>query len=231
MSKRRSPHFTGELFGFLRELERNNNRDWFEKHKPRYIDHVREPMQRFIAEFGPKLKRISPYFLADPRPQGGSMFRIYRDVRFSNDKRPYKTAASAQFRHVRGKDVHAPGFYVHLGADSVFAGAGLWRPDGSTLLRVRRAIVDDPKGWNRLLRAKAFREKLTAGGESLKRAPRGFDPDHPLIEHLKRKDFVVFAEMDEKSACSPAFLDRFAGICRAAGPFVRFLTESIGLEY
>lgn len=231
MSAKAGPHFTPELFRFLRQLERNNSREWFEKNKPHYLEHVREPMQRFIADFGPKLRRISPHFLADPRPQGGSMFRIYRDVRFSRDKRPYKTAASAQFRHVRGKDVHAPGFYVHLGTDAVFAGTGLWRPASPTLLRLRRTIAENPAAWNKILRAKAFRETLKLGGESLKRAPKGFAADHPLIEDLKRKDFVTFAQLDEKAACSADFLDRFAGICRAARPFVRFLTEGVGLEF
>jgi len=188
-------------------------------------------MLRFISDFGPHLSRISSHFVADPRPQGGSMFRIYRDIRFSKDKRPYKTFASAQFRHERGKDVHAPGFYVHLGADEVFAGSGIWHPDGVSLAKIRNAIVEQPARWKRILSAKKFRETMHLSGESLKRAPRGFDPEHPLIEELKRKDFIAVADLDEKTACAPGFIDNYAKICRASAPFVRFLTEALELDW
>lgn len=225
------PHFTPELFRFLRRLERNNNREWFEKNKAEYLELVRDAMLRFIADFGPRLRKISPHVLADPRPVGGSMFRVYRDVRFSHDKRPYKTVAGAQFRHEAGRDVHAPGFYLHLGAHEVFTGAGLWHPDSKALAKIRAAIVGDPKGWKRLLGSKAFRETLRLGGDSLKRAPRGFDPEHPLVEDLKRKDFFTTVELDEDTACAPDFLDRFTKLCRTSTPFMKFLTRALELEW
>jgi len=229
---RMQAHFTPELFRFLRQLHRNNNREWFNKNKERYLDLVREPMLHFISDFGPRLHRISPHFVADPRPQGGSMFRIYRDTRFSKDKTPYKTAATARFPHKRGKDVHTPGFYLHLGLDGVFAGSGIWRPDSASLAGIRTSIVERPKDWKRVLTGRPFKDgRLHLGGDSLKRPPRGFDPDHPFIEDLKRKDFVAFTPFDEKAACSPDFLDRYARACRTAGPFVRFLTEAIGVEW
>jgi len=227
----KQPHFTPELFRFMKQLERNNSRAWFERNKERYIEHAREPMSRFIADFAPRLAKISRSFIADPRPVGGSMFRIYRDVRFSKDKRPYKTAATAQFRHVRGKDVHAPGYYVHLGADGVYAGSGLWHPDAATLAQVRAFLVAHPDRWKRILGGKKFRSLLPLGGESLKRPPRGFDPEHPLVEDLKRKDFVTFVELDEKTACAPDFIDRYTDLCRTTAPFVRFLTEALGLPW
>ena len=158
------------------------------------------------------------------------MFRIYRDTRFSRDKRPYKTHAAAQFRHVCGRDVHAPGFYVHLGPEGVFAGCGIWHPDGSTLSKIRDSIVDRSKEWKRIFAGKAFRETLSLGGDSLKRAPRGYDPDHALVEDLKRKDFYTFVELEEADACARDFLDRYARICRMSAPFTRFLTEAIGLD-
>jgi uncharacterized protein (TIGR02453 family) len=227
----KEPHFSPELFLLMRQLKRNNRPEWFKKHRDRYIEVARDPMLRFIADFGKPLHRISPCFVADPRPQGGSMFRIYRDIRFSKDKSPYKTVTSAQFRHERGKDVHAPGFYIHLGADEVFAGAGIWHPDSAALLKIRNAIVEQPARWKRILTAKAFRAELRLSGESLMRAPQGFDHEHPLIEDLKRKDFVVVTDLDEKSACAPGFIDRYARICRASAPFVRFLTEALDLEW
>jgi uncharacterized protein (TIGR02453 family) len=225
------PHFTSEFFGFLSELKRNNDRDWFQANKPRYQQAVQDPLLRFISDFAQPLADISPRFVADPRPSGGSMFRIYRDVRFSRDKSPYKTHAAAQFRHQQGRDVHAPGFYLHLEPENVFVGAGMWHPSGSTLAAVRQAIFDRPDAWSEIVSDPEFLADHNLGGESLKRAPKGYDPDHPQIEHLKRKDFVSFQNLSEREALSSGFIDIVADSYRAAAPFVRFLTEAIGLEF
>src|SRR3954453_20816279 len=106
--------FGKAFFAFFRELAANNERAWFEANKPRFREDVQGGMSDFIAAMAPYLSKLSKDFVADPRPNGGSMFRIYRDVRFSKDKRPYKAHAACQFRHRFGRDVHAPGFYVHL---------------------------------------------------------------------------------------------------------------------
>ncbi len=180
---------------------------------------------RVLAVFSKSLGEISPHFVADPRPVGGSRFRIHRDVRFARDKNPYKTHAAAQFRHREGRDVHAPGFYLHLEPGDVFTGAGLWHPDGPTLARIRTTIVDDPDGWRWPTRG------LTLGGDSLVRPPRGFDPEHPLVDDLKRKDLVCFTELGQAAACSPGFLDRFTETFRNASPFMRYLTEAVELEF
>jgi uncharacterized protein (TIGR02453 family) len=224
-------HFTTELFEFLAELSENNDREWFQAHKDRYRRVVQEPMLRFISDFAEPLKTVSPRFVADPRPSGGSMFRIYRDVRFSKDKSPYKTHAAAQFRHQEGRDVHAPGFYLHLEPGNVFLGAGLWHPAGPTLAAVRDAIVERVDAWEAAITDPAFASGHTLGGDSLKRAPRGIDPDHPQIEHVKRKDFVSYQNLSEADALSPEFLDTFTESCRTAAPFIRFLTEAVGLEF
>jgi len=218
-------HFQPELFTFLAELKENNSREWFQANKDRYRSDVQEPLLAFIATFADPLHDISPNFVADPRPSGGSMFRIYRDVRFARDKSPYKVHAAAQFRHREGRDVHAPGFYLHLEPGSVFMGAGLWHPDGPTLGKIRSAIVDDPDRWRRVTK------DLTLGGESLKRGPRGFDPEHPLIDDLKRKDLVTMVNSSQAQACRSGFLTRFTDTCRDAAPMVRLLTEAVGLEY
>ena len=107
-------YFNRAFFRFLEDLKKNNQREWFQANKQRYEDEVRHPAQQFISDFGPQLHKISRHFLADPRASGGSMFRIYRDTRFAKDKSPYKTHVGIQFRHKQGKDVHAPGFYLHL---------------------------------------------------------------------------------------------------------------------
>ncbi len=218
-------HFQPELFSFLAELKENNSKEWFHANKDRYRCEVQEPLLGFISAFAQPLSTVSANFVADPRPNGGSMFRIYRDVRFSRDKSPYKVHAAAQFRHREGRDVHAPGFYLHLEPGSVFMGSGLWHPDGSTLDAIRSAVVDDPERWRQVSTG------LDLGGESLKRAPRGVDPDHPLIDDLKRKDFVCFSNASQAAACAPGFLDSFVASCRAASPFMKFLTEAVGLEY
>jgi uncharacterized protein (TIGR02453 family) len=224
-------HFTPELFDFLSELKENNTREWFLANKDRYRSAVQEPLLGFISDFGGRLHDISPNFVADPRPSGGSMFRIYRDVRFSKDKSPYKTHAAAQFRHCAGRDAHAPGFYLHLEPGSVFGGAGLWHPPREALDQIRQAIAEKPEEWLSVLAESRFARHHDLSGESLKRAPRGYDPEHPLIEDLKRKDFVCIERFTQAKACTSGFLDTFAESCRAAGPFVRFLTEAVGQEF
>jgi len=223
-------YFTPELFKFLRQLKRNNDKLWFEENKERYLEHVRDPFLEFIADFATPLHKVNRHFVSDPRPVGGSLFRIYRDIRFAKDKTPYKTTAAAQFNHEKGKNVHAPGFYLHLEPGRVFAGAGIWRPDAPTAGKIRDAIIDHPTKWKRILAAKAFKETCTLEGDRLIRPPRGYDPDHPLIEYLKYKDFLVFTSMTEKEVCSPGFIDQFAGFCRVSAPFVKFLCDAIGLE-
>ena len=113
-----------DYFKFFKELKENNNREWFTDNKPRFRSSVQEPLASFVEAMAPALKRISKHFVADPRLNGGSVFRIYKDVRFSKDKTPYKTHGGVQFRHALGKDAHAPGFYVHLDPSEVFFAAG-----------------------------------------------------------------------------------------------------------
>ena len=222
---------TSALFDFLRDLKANNERPWFEANKTRYRAEVRDPMLDFIAAFGEPLAAISPHFRADPRANGGSLFRIYRDTRFSKNKTPYKTNAGAHFRHTAGKDAHAPGFYLHLEPGACFAGCGVWHPDGPTLAGIRDAIVDRSDEWQRSTTAGAFLDTFELTGESLKRPPRGYDPDHPLIDDLKRKSFVAVTRFAEAEACQADFLDRFAGIARAGSTFMAFLARAVGVPF
>ncbi len=229
MSKQ--PYFSPNLFKFLRQLKKNNRREWFADNKERYLSDVRDPMLQFISDFAPRLAEISPHFVADPRSVGGSLFRIYRDTRFSKDKSPYKIMAAAQFRHEDGKDVHAPGFYLHLEPSNIFVGVGLWHPDSKTLTKIRDAIIEDPAGWKRILSRAAFKKNWILGGESLKKPPRGYDPEHSLVEDLKRKDFVAMTHFQEEDVCSKNFLTCFARACKQAVPFVEFLTKAVGLKF
>lgn len=220
-----------ELFVFFSDLKRNNNRPWFQGNKDRYEMEVKDPLLAFIAAFAERAPEISSSIMAIPRVTGGSMFRIYRDVRFSKDKTPYKTGAGIHFRHKRGKDVHAPGYYLHLEPGDVFAGAGIWKPNTDTVTRIRNKIAEHPDQWMAIIQNKKFAKIFTLGGDSLKRPPRGFDPDHPLIEDLKRKDYLVSITLNEKIVTEPDFLDYYVDLCKTAAPFMEFLTTAVGLDW
>ncbi len=223
--------FTPALFSFLRDLEANNERPWFQANKDRYERSVKEPALGFVQDFAPHLAKISPHFVADPRPVGGSMFRIYRDTRFSKDKTPYKTYTGIQFRHEAGKDVHAPGFYLHLEPGAVFAGVGLWHPDATTARMIREAIVADPDRWRKVTRSKRFTDVYTLEGDTLKRPPRGFDPEHPYLEDLKRKDFIATARLTQKAVTSDGFVDEYAKLLKRGAPFMAFLCDAVGVPF
>ena len=225
------PYFADSTFEFLAELAANNDRTWFKANKSRYEADVREPALRFISDFGPVLKEISPRFRADPRANGGSLFRIYRDTRFSKDKSPYKTHAGIHFRHEAARDAHAPGFYLHIQPGSCFAGCGIWRPGGGPLRQIREAIDEDPAAWKRASRDARFREAFELAGDSLIRAPKGYSVGHPLIEDLRRKDFIGVAQLDAQTLGAADFLDAFASLCRNASPFQRWLCAALGLAY
>jgi uncharacterized protein (TIGR02453 family) len=225
------PAFAPALFRFLRELRKNNDREWFLAHKDRYERDVKEPALAFVAAFGPVLRKISPHLVADPRPVGGSLFRIYRDVRFGTDKRPYKTHLGIHFRHAGADGAHAPGFYLHFEPGDVFAGAGIWQPDGSALSEIRDAIADAPAAWRRAVGGRDFAARWALSGESLLRVPRGYDPDHPLAEDLKRKSFIAIAGLSEPAACASDFAGRLERAFRASTPLMRFLTRALGLPF
>jgi uncharacterized protein (TIGR02453 family) len=222
--------FGPELFSFLADLRANNTREWFAANRDRYEEQVLEPALGFIEAFAPRLAKISPHFRADARPSGGSLFRIYRDTRFSKDKTPYKTHTGIHFRHRSAGDVHAPGFYLHLEPGAVFAAAGIWHPDTGTQRAIRDAIAGDPAAWKRATGG-AFAKTYKLTGDSLKRPPPGYPPDHPLIEVLKHKDFVAETPLTEKTVTDPGFMDEYAGLCRTASPFLRFLCGAAGVPF
>lgn len=224
-------HFTADTFAFLSELKANNTRDWFEKNKSRYRTHVQQPAMQFVTDFAPRLKKISPNFRADPRPVGGSMFRIHRDTRFSKDKSPYKTALGIQFRHDLGRDAHTPGYYLHIAPGDLFVGAGIWHPDSATLKKIRQRMIAGPAAWRRAVGDRRFAALYELKGESLVRAPAGVEPDHPLIEDLRRKDFIGVTGLTRKAVTGPGFMDEFVEACRAATPLVRYLCRALDIPF
>jgi uncharacterized protein (TIGR02453 family) len=219
--------FTPALFAFLSELDANNSREWFQDNKARFEADVRDPLLAFIMALGEPLGGLNPNFLADPRPSGGSMFRIYRDTRFARDKSPYKTNVGAQFRHgLASRDVHAPGFYLHLDPAGCFASAGLWHPEPVTLKAVRDRIVSNSREWKAI-----HAGGLDVLGDSLVRVPQGFDAGHPLADDLRLKDFYTHAPLTQRQVCSGNFLGTFAGICEKNLPLMKFLTKAVGLPW
>lgn len=224
-------YFSTETLSFLRKLARNNNRDWFERNKSVYEETVRTPALRFITNMGEELAQLSPHFLVQPRKTGGSLMRVYRDVRFGKDKRPYKTNIGIQFRHERGKDVHAPGFYLHIEPAACFVGVGIWRPDALALGQVRDAIVEQGTKWSAAINDKAFSRLYALGGDALSRPPRGYPGDHHLIEDIKRKDFIAISNMEDKQVMSSGLQKLVITRFKAADAFMRFLCNALNLQY
>ena len=223
--------FSADTLAFLAELAANNDRDWFNANKTRYEDLVKDAALRFISDFGPRLRKISPNFTAVPKTARGSLMRIYRDTRFGKDKTPYKTNVGIRFPHARQRDVHAPGFYLHIEPGSHFVGVGAWRPEPDTLRAFRERIAADPAGWKKASRGKRFAEWFELGGESLKRPPKGFDPEHRYIEDLKRKDFIALHSLTDDELLSNGLLDDLADSYRRSVPYMRFLCGAVGADF
>jgi len=224
-------YITPDLFEFFRELKAHNSRDWFASNKQRYEEVVLEPLLKFIADFAEPLEGISRHFAADPRRQGGSLFRIHRDTRFAKDKSPYKTAAGIHFRHRAANNAHTPGFYLHLEPNNVFVGAGIWKPDSSALAKIRDAIVAKPDSWKKLVSDQNLASRFQFDGDKTRSTPRGFDAAHPCIEDIKRKDFIIVAHLDEKQVCSPQWFAHYAELCEQCKPLMRFLTAALELPW
>lgn len=208
---------------FLRKLKKNNNREWFHNHKQEYEEDLRFPMQCLIATLREKMRDAAPDFDFNPKK---SIFRIHRDVRFSKNKAPYKTNIAASF-NLRGKKspTEMPGLYVGIEPGSVFIGGGLYMPMGDQLKAIRRSIVETPQEFLAVINDKKFTKRFGGiMGERLAKAPLGFPKDHPMIEHLKHKQFFVGVEWTDESRCySKKFADTVAGVFTDCMPLVRWL--------
>jgi uncharacterized protein (TIGR02453 family) len=223
--------FSKATFRFLDELAANNDRGWFEANKPRYEELVREPALDFIAAMGEPLAKFAPHFRAEPRKMGGSLMRVFRDTRFARDKSPYKTNIGIQFRHESGKDVHAPGFYLHIATDECFFGAGCWHPESDMLGHIRDLIAAKPARWFAVRDDRKFAARWALAGDSLTRPPRGYAADHPAIDDLKRKDFIGLAALSAAEVTGSGLVKLAAERFAAAAPLMKFLCEARGVQY
>jgi uncharacterized protein (TIGR02453 family) len=244
MAQSSTVYFTPATFKFLRGLARNNNREWFAAHKKDYEEHLRQPFLRLIADLAEPLRQLSPHYVANPKPVGGSLFRIYRDTRFSGDKAPYKPYSGASFYHeatkalARGVDgnsgmmgrLDAPVFYLHLQPGECFAGGGLWHPMPETLKRARAYMLNNPASWKKATRSPAFKRVFgELSGESLSRPPRGYDAEHELIEDLKRKDYVCSVQLDDAALCAPGLVKLLLRHYTTAEPLIDWLCGALDL--
>jgi uncharacterized protein (TIGR02453 family) len=225
-------YFTDASFKFLRGLARNNSREWFATHKSDYEAHIRAPLQHLLIDLQPILAGVSEHYRADPKPVGGSLFRIQRDTRFANDKTPYKPWQGARLFHARGRQVEAPSFYLHLQPGNCFVGAGLWHPESATQRTVRQFIFDNPGSWKAAAHAPAFRRRFDLGDdEKLVRPPRGFPAEFAFIEDLKLKNFVALRAIDDDVMLGSRLRQVLASDLAALAPFVDYLCAALDLEF
>ncbi|MFO0940660.1 MAG: DUF2461 domain-containing protein [Pirellulales bacterium] len=223
--------FPKSLFEFLSELAENNQRDWFNANKARYEQDVMQPTLEFITAMQKPLTKISPFLTAVPKRVGGSMMRIYRDTRFGKDKSPFKLNVGIHFRHEMGRDIHAPGLYVHLQPSNCFLAAGMWMPPAEPLAMIRQSIVENSQAWKKAKNDKRMLARYTFDGERLKTAPRGYEKDHPLIEDIKCKSFAALAKVKQSELTSANCVSTVNDILKDSRPLMRFLCESLQLPF
>jgi uncharacterized protein (TIGR02453 family) len=222
------PPFTGfpkEGISFLKQLKKNNNREWFTKHKSEYEDFVKLPIQSLITSLKAPMAKLAPEIDVNPKR---SMFRIYRDIRFSKNKQPYKTHAAAVF-HLKGHWEDSAGYYVHIEPGNVYVGGGIYMPSSDQLKRIRHAIADNPKEFLAIVSDETFHKRFkTLEGEKLQRIPLGFPKDHMMAEWLKYKSFYTGVEWKEDVCYAPKFLDKIIQVYKDLLPLIRFLNKALG---
>ncbi|MEM9644478.1 MAG: DUF2461 domain-containing protein [Planctomycetota bacterium] len=229
-SARQSP-ISNRLFAFIEELQDNNDRDWFASNKARYEEDVQRPTLELIEQLSKPMARSAPMLRVVAKKTGGSLMRIYRDTRFSKDKTPYKTNVGISMRHDANQDIHAPGMYLHLATDECFLGAGCWRPERRSLAAIRAAIDADSKSWIRARNNKTLNKFFQLAGESLKTSPRDYAKDHPMIEDLRRIDFIGVSPLTKKQLMSADAIDHVMERVKAAKPLMRFLCDAVHVPY
>lgn len=212
------------VFPFLTELALNNDRGWFESHRAEY-DRAREAVEGFVFDLFPQLG-------VDRGSHKASFWfhRIYRDVRFSREKTPYKTHFSGVL-DAGGKKAPGLSTYFHLqpGNESV-VGGGLWAPDAAALRKFRLDMEDGPRAFLKILEAPEFRQSLCLlDGEKLKKVPKGFPEDHPAADLFKLKQVVAWRRFTDDQVLAPGFAGEVVTTTKALAPFLRYLEESAGL--
>jgi uncharacterized protein (TIGR02453 family) len=220
-----SPVFTSRTLSFLRSLKRNNDRAWFAAHREEYLRDVHQPVLAFVHGMAAELKAFAPELEASPK---ASLFRIYRDTRFSADKRPFKTQVGILFPH---RDLHrnqSACLYVEIGPDGCMIFGGIYRPDRPELRAIREHVARTHRRLSAMLQAPGFKRVVGAiEGEPLRRLPPGYPPDHPAAEYLKFRHFLLGKEYPAAFATDPGFVRGVVSLFRQMAPVVRYLNEPL----
>jgi uncharacterized protein (TIGR02453 family) len=218
--------FPKEAIIFFKNLKRHNDREWFEQHKHEYEEYAKLPMQSFIASLQPHFSSFAPEFELNPKK---AIFRIYRDIRFSNDKTPYKTHIAAHFV-LRGKErgLVGSGYYFHIEPGEVFIGGGIYMPDSDQLKKIRSALADHGEDFLAVVGSRAFKKRFgEIKGNSLQRIPKGYDESHPMAQWLKLKQFFVGISLPESACYKESLVETIASICKDATPLIRYLNQAL----
>ena len=219
------PGFPPEMIRFFRSLKRNNRRDWFQPRKHLYEQHVKAPMLDLVTALNGELVKFAPQFVTDPNK---ALFRIYRDIRFSADKTPYKTHAAASFWRRGADHTGAGGFYFSVSHDQIEIAGGIYHPSPETMLLVRSHIVENYPELRRILANKKARKLVgELQGDELTRAPKGFDPQHPALDLIKKKDWILDIALDPSVATTPKLYSEILDRFRAMAPLIEFLNRPL----
>jgi uncharacterized protein (TIGR02453 family) len=225
MNRRAFTAFPKEGLQFLRTLKRNNNREWFQEHKSIYENSVKRPMVELVDALANDFQKFAPEMLASPKV---SVYRIYRDTRFSNDKSPYKTHIAAVFPRSGLEKHEGAGFYLHISPSELLIAGGLYMPLPEDLSTVRQKIAADTPTFQKIITKRQFRNLFgSVTGERLSRVPRGFPPDHQAAEYLKYKQFLVARTLPASAATTAPFYRTVVEGFRVMTPFIRFLNDPI----
>lgn len=217
--------FPQEMATFFRGLKRNNRREWFQPRKDAFELHVKGPMTALVEALNSEFAKFAPHYATDPKK---AIFRIYRDTRFSPDKTPYKTHIAASFGWRGGEHMAVSGYYFSVSSDQIEVAGGIYHPAADTTLRVRTYIAEHFEEFRRILAGKALRRQMGAlqGGE-LSRAPKGFQPGHPAIDLIKKKDWILDTKLDASLATTPRLQSEIADRFRVMTPLIEFLNRPL----
>jgi len=224
--------FPAELFGFLRDLEKHNERAWMDDNRERYEQFVRTPALAFVRAVAPRITTVGPRLVASAARSGGSLLRMNRDTRFTASKRPYHTTVVLRFPHSDTEPSWAPGCSLRLTSRAVYVAAGLRVPGPHTLEAIRATIDAHPDAWAAVRRARGFRAAFEdLDPPELQRVPAGRSDDHPFAADLRRKHFFATSELTPADAADPKFATTAVRTWRSAAPLLRFLCDATGLAW
>ena len=219
------PGFPPEAIQFFKGLSRHNTREWFQPRKELFEKHVKEPMVNLVNALNSELAGFAPEYVSDPKK---AIFRIYRDIRFSSDKSPYKDHVAASFAR-RGSDKSgAGGFYISVSHKGLDMGGGVWRPSPQAMLAIRQHIAATHEEFRHILAGKQLRKLMgELVGDELTRVPKGFDSGHPAADLIKKKDWILFVKLEPSLVTAPKLFQEIVTRFRVMGPFVEYLNAPL----